>query len=86
MTGFVQFAGIAPGQPWLYGRACSYPNRVRLPLNYASHQTSDVQGSKKSQIPLVLCCLNDRVRGIFEIARLHTVFKIVGTRADAMVG
>lgn len=43
-----------------------------------------LQGSKKTQIPLVLCCLNDRVRGIFEIARLHTVFKIVATRADAL--
>ncbi|MFZ4574137.1 MAG: STAS domain-containing protein [Phycisphaerales bacterium] len=44
-----------------------------------------LQGSKKSQIPLVLCGLNDRVRGIFEIARLHTVFKIVATRSDALV-
>lgn len=45
-----------------------------------------LQGSKKSQIPLVLCCLNDRVRAIFEIARLHTVFKIVATRNDAVAG
>ena len=36
-----------------------------------------LQISKKTQVPLVLCGLTDRVRAVFEIARLHTVFKIV---------
>lgn len=36
-----------------------------------------LQISKKSGTPLVLCGLNERVRAIFEIARLQTVFKIV---------
>lgn len=36
-----------------------------------------LQIARKTQISLVLCGLNDRVRSIFEIARLHTVFKIV---------
>jgi len=35
-----------------------------------------LQISKKSSLPFVLCGLNDRVRAVFEIARLHTVFKI----------
>jgi anti-sigma B factor antagonist len=35
-----------------------------------------LQISKRIQIPLVLCGLNDRVRAVFEIARLQTVFKI----------
>lgn len=43
-----------------------------------------LQGSKKQQIPLVLCGMNDRVRAIFEIARLHTVFTIVPSRTDAL--
>ncbi|MCX5691244.1 MAG: STAS domain-containing protein [Planctomycetota bacterium] len=36
-----------------------------------------LQISKKTQVPLVLCGLTDRVRAVFEIARLQTVFKIV---------
>jgi len=45
-----------------------------------------LQRSKKNSIPLVLCGMNDRVRAIFEIARLHTVFKIVEARAEALNG
>lgn len=36
-----------------------------------------LQISKRTTVPLVLCNLTDRVRAIFEIARLQTVFKIV---------
>ena len=36
------------------------------------------QGSK-----LILCGLQDRVRGIFEIARLDMVFTILASRDDA---
>jgi anti-sigma B factor antagonist len=36
-----------------------------------------LQISKKQSTPLVLCGLNERVRAIFEIARLQTVFTIV---------
>jgi anti-anti-sigma factor len=43
-----------------------------------------LQGTKKQQIPLVLCGMSDRVRAIFEIARLHTVFTIVTSRSDAL--
>jgi anti-anti-sigma factor len=35
-----------------------------------------LQISKRTKVPLVLCCLTDRVRAVFEIARLHTVFTI----------
>jgi anti-sigma B factor antagonist len=35
-----------------------------------------LQIGKKSSTPLVLCGLTDRVRAVFEIARLNTVFKI----------
>lgn len=38
-----------------------------------------LQIATKTKVPLVLCGLNDKVRAIFEIARLHTVFKIVPT-------
>ena len=43
-----------------------------------------LQISKKTQIPLVLCSLSSRVRAVFEIARLHTVFRITDT-VDAAV-
>lgn len=36
-----------------------------------------LQISKKQGTPLVLCGLSERVRAIFEIARLQTVFTIV---------
>lgn len=36
-----------------------------------------LQISGKSKVMLVLCGLNDKVRAIFDIARLNTVFKIV---------
>lgn len=35
-----------------------------------------LQIGKKSGTPLVLCGLTDRVRAVFEIAKLNTVFKI----------
>src|SRR5262245_35906579 len=43
-----------------------------------------MQISKRMQIPLVLTGLSDRVRALFEIARLHTVFKIVKDVDQAM--
>lgn len=36
-----------------------------------------LQISKKNQVPLTLAGMTERVRAVFEIARLHTVFKIV---------
>ncbi len=36
-----------------------------------------LQISKRTSVPLVVCGLTDRVRAIFEIARLHQVFKIM---------
>ncbi len=42
-----------------------------------------LQISKRTSTPLVLCGLNDRVRAIFEIARLQTVFKIVADLGGA---
>lgn len=43
-----------------------------------------LQISKRSNVPLVLCGLTDKVRAVFEIARLHTVFKIVPDAAQAL--
>jgi anti-sigma B factor antagonist len=42
-----------------------------------------LQTSKKTSIPLVLCGMAERVRAVFEIARLQTVFTIVKDRAAA---
>jgi anti-sigma B factor antagonist len=43
-----------------------------------------LQMSKRSQVALVLCGLNERVRAVFEIARLHTVFRIVPDASAAL--
>lgn len=36
-----------------------------------------LQAAKRGKHRLILCGMNDRVRAIFEIARLHTVFEIL---------
>lgn len=43
-----------------------------------------LQASKRGGPSLVLCGMSDRVRGIFEIARLHSVFRIVGSLDEAL--
>ncbi len=43
-----------------------------------------LQTSKRTSTGLVLCGLQDRVRAVFEIARLQTVFRIVPTISAAM--
>ncbi|MDX2133097.1 MAG: STAS domain-containing protein [Planctomycetota bacterium] len=45
-----------------------------------------LQISKKSGTPLVLSGLTERVRAIFEIARLHTVFRIASDVDAALQG
>lgn len=43
-----------------------------------------LQMSRKNGTKMVLCSMKDRVRSIFEIARLDTVFSIVPSRDDAL--
>jgi anti-sigma B factor antagonist len=43
-----------------------------------------LQNARRASTRLVLCGMKDRVRSIFEIARLDTVFTIVETRDNAM--
>ncbi|MCE2968132.1 MAG: STAS domain-containing protein [Phycisphaerales bacterium] len=43
-----------------------------------------MQASRKNGWTLVLCALTDRVRSIFAIAKLDSVFTIVPTKADAL--
>jgi anti-sigma B factor antagonist len=45
-----------------------------------------LQVQRKRNQKLVLCNLQPKVKGIFEIARLHTVFTITGTVTDATAG
>ena len=40
---------------------------------------------RKSGAMLSLCCLNDRVRSVFEITRLDSVFHICNSEEEAMV-
>lgn len=43
-----------------------------------------LQMSKRDRVPLVLCGLSERVRAVFEIAKLHSVFTIVTDSSAAM--
>jgi anti-anti-sigma factor len=43
-----------------------------------------LQISKKSTTRLVLCGMNERVRAIFEIARIHNLFNITATVDEAI--
>ncbi len=43
-----------------------------------------LQIARKNNTKIVLCDLKDKVRSIFEIARLDTVFTIVNSRDDAL--
>jgi len=45
-----------------------------------------MQVSKKSSVPLVLCGLTERVRAVFELSRLQTVFTIRADVAAAVAG
>ena len=42
-----------------------------------------LQTARRTSTVLILCGLQDRVRAVFEIARLHTVFRIVPDLATA---
>ena len=43
-----------------------------------------MQTARRSNTRLLLCAMQDKVRSIFEIARLDMVFDIVDSREDAM--
>lgn len=66
----------------------------RIVLNLAAVPYMDSSGvaslvklltrAGKAKVGLKLCCLNDRVRGIFEITRLDTIFPICGSIEEAL--
>ncbi|MEM0984145.1 MAG: STAS domain-containing protein [Planctomycetota bacterium] len=71
----------------------SSPARLIVDLSDVSYMDSSglatlveaMRTAKSSpRIPMVLCGLNDTVRAIFEIARLHQFFEIAPSRDDAM--
>lgn len=63
----------------------SRPARMIVDLSQVAYMDSSgvatlveaLQMARRASTRLVVCCLNDRVRSIFEIARLDTVFSIV---------
>lgn len=68
------------------------PGRLVIDLSSVPYMDSSgvatlveaMQGAKRSGGRLVLCGMQDRVRSIFEIARLDTVFTIVDTADRAL--
>ena len=43
-----------------------------------------LQTARRNSTKMVLCCMKERVRSIFEIARLDSVFTIVDSRDQAL--
>jgi anti-sigma B factor antagonist len=70
----------------------SKPQRLIVDLSQVDYMDSSgvatlveaLQNARKSGTKMVLCGLKDRVRSIFEIARLDTVFTIAESRDKAM--
>jgi anti-anti-sigma factor len=70
----------------------SRPQRVVVDLAEVDYMSTPgvatlveaLQGSKKAKSRLVLCGMNERVRAIFDIARLTAVFEIAPDRAAAL--
>jgi len=68
------------------------PRRIVADLSGVSYMATPglatlveaLQISKRTQVPLVLAGLTPRVRAVFEIARLHTVFRIVDSVEAAL--
>lgn len=68
------------------------PSRLVIDLGLVDYMDSSgvatlveaLQIARKSGTKMVLCGMKDRVRSIFEIARLDTVFTIAATREAAM--
>lgn len=68
------------------------PARLIVDLTHVPYMDSSgvatlveaMQIARKNKTNVVLCNLHDRVRSIFEIARLDRVFKIAGTAEEAM--
>jgi anti-sigma B factor antagonist len=71
----------------------SRPSRVVVDLGQVSYMDSSgvatlveaLQVARRSSTSLVVCSLNDRVRSIFEIARLDSVFTIAADVESALI-
>jgi anti-sigma B factor antagonist len=69
------------------------PSRLIVDLSQVDYMDSSgvatlveaLQNARKGGSKMVLCGMKDRVRSIFEIARLDTVFTIAESREAAMV-
>lgn len=68
------------------------PKRLIVQLGLVDYMDSSgvatlveaLQIARRNNTKMVLCGMKDRVRSIFEIARLDTVFTIAGTVTEAM--
>jgi anti-sigma B factor antagonist len=68
------------------------PGRLIIDLSHVPYMDSSgvatlveaMQVARRAGGRLVLCALQERVRSIFEIARLDMIFTIVGSPADAL--
>lgn len=71
----------------------SRPSRLVIDLGDVPYMDSSgvatlveaMQMARRTNTRLILCALQEKVRSIFEIARLDMVFTIVGSKEEALV-
>ena len=76
----------------LRGVQAQRPGKIIIDLEHVDYMDSSglatlveaMRTAKGHATKLVLCGLNDKVRAIFEIARLHHFFTIVGSVSEAV--
>ncbi len=86
-VGDIDLAGSPTLREELKRVAAARPGRIIVDLAGVSYMDSSgvatlveaLQMTRKNRAKLVLCNLQDRVRSIFEIAKLETVFTITAT-------
>lgn len=86
VTGEIDLSGSPVLRHELAAVQKAKPRRVIVNLTHVEYMDSSgvatlveaLQVARGNGSRLVLCGMNERVRSIFEIARLDTVFKIVG--------
>lgn len=90
--GEIGYEEATPFQAALRRVSSQKPKKVVVDLSRVEYMNTPglatlveaLQMAKKNNSRLVLCGLNDKVRAIFEIARLHKVFEIKGTVEESL--
>ncbi len=90
--GEIAYNEVSPFRQWLKKAQESRPERIVVDLTGVEYMNTSglatlveaLQLAKKNKHRLILLGLSPNVKAVFEVARLHTVFEIVESRAVAL--